>query len=396
MTERTLGQIPLAGPFTLRPSLYIDRQAYLKSSLEGELQLEANANASVPLGFEYINGQGFSMIPNGNYPATGGAGITASASLKAKLEAGIWGEAGMVLAICTPDLGADVCFKGLEAGGRLTLKASQEDGVSTEPAGPDDVCLRASLELKAVVRGKVEAEVSAFGFSKSALIFEASFSPFTTNLLSWDGGGEFCSGVHQRRLDAINTLFDRDIDCSSQEDNALAGTCAEQFFKPCFDPSGTCSGRIYEDGSYDMEWPSGERYSNNVIEHEEFEDSYPLPRLLEGDYYGAEDTHCAEDRVEISYMSGGPVPACQSTAVITLLDGVSDFDGEYLPGDELTICEFASGATRVTCPGEPAFTVDRGNDQGICMTGGPCKFELGFLEELEANRDLSNVPDNAL
>lgn len=396
MIEQTLGQIPLAGPFTMRPSLYVDRQAYLKASLEGELKVEASASASVPLGFEYINGKGYSMIPNANYPASGSASLSGTASLKAKIEAGVWGEAGLVFAICTPDLGADVCFKGLEAGGRLTLKAAQEDGISSEAPGPDDHCLSASLELEAVVRGKVEAEVSAFGFSKSALILEATFSPFKTELLSWNGGGEYCSGEHQLRLEGINALFDRDVDCSSEADNALAGTCAEKFLKPCFDPQGTCTGRMYEDGSYDMEWTTGERYFNNVLEHEENGDGYAIPSLLSGDFFGTDETHCAEDRVEVSFMSGGPVPTCEVTAVLTLLDGVSDFDGEYLPGDTLTICEFPSGATRVSCPGEPAFTVERGNDRGICMAGGPCEFELGYLEELDENRALADVPSNAM
>lgn len=403
LVEKGLGQVPLTGPFFLRPSFYLDRQAYVEASLEGELTMSAGAGANLPIGFEYRNGGGYSLIPNASNGPTTYANLSGSATLEAKLEAGLWAEAGLVLAICTPDIPADVCVKGLEGGGRLTVKGVYEDKISTDFIPVADHCLKIDADFEAKVRGMISAEVSAFGFSKSITLIDGELSPYKKNIATWNDGGAYCSGLHAQKVAKLNDFFDKDVDCKVAEENPLIGTCVEDFMTHCFDPQGECTGLAYEDGSFDMLWDSGERFYSTVTEVESIGGGLiELPKALNGDYLGALG-HCAQSKHSISLMSGGisGVPSCRVTAIITLLEGDAENPEGPQAGDVVEFCVFETGAMKFDCKRGPensalppwwdestsggSSVTLGGEDESICLQG-PCKFEAGYLEDIDTNR----------
>ncbi len=387
--EKTLGQIPLTGPFFLRPALYIERQAYVEASIKGELEVSASAGASVPLGFEYRNGDGFSMIPNERYPATSYANLGGSATLTAKLEAGVWAEAGFEMKVCTPDLPADVCVNGLTAGGRVTVKGAYEDTVGEFVSAPTirDHCLSVAAEFEAKVTGKAEAEVSAFGFSKKVTLVSVPFSPFKKTLADWDDGGEYCSGQHEILVHRMNEQYNIDIDCELPAENPLAGTCVEAFARPCYQPEGQCSGLVYEDGSYDMVWSSGDRLYSDVTETQTIlegtENEYQVPIGFDHNMFGVDDTHCVAGQ---SVASSAQIQYdCIYESAFTLL--VSDPESDYEEGDVLETCVTGNGLQIFTCPDGTRLTLGV-EEPTICLQGGACEFGAGYLENLSQNRGL--------
>lgn len=404
--KRALGEIPVAGPFSFKPSLYIDRQ--YKASVEASVTLDftSSSGASVPVGFEYRNGSGYSMLPNSGNPPTKHSSLSGSITAEGSAEASAYAELGLAMAVCTTGSSiAGACFEGLSAGARVTAKATYKDSISTD--GPHkSACLSLSADLSVALTGKVKAEVTAAGgtFEKSVLLFSATFTPVSINIAKWDDGGKYCvSGLsHNAHVKSLNETYDVDVDCNDKSENPLIGTCAEKFMVHCFDPDGVCKGTAYEDGSYDMKWESGDQYHSTIDEYEELGPGMKLPKKLLGDFIGADGEQCAEQKTTVSLMSGG-ADGCTVSAIIELL--ISDDEGEeedeeaeegeekeyrFKKGDKLTTCVMKSGDIRYTCPaieGEEieTFTVAKDDAGKICLQG-PCKFEKGYLEDRDENR----------
>lgn len=397
--SKPLGEIPVAGPFSFKPSLYIDSQLAAVAKATVKLDFTSAKGASVPVGFEYRNGSGYSMLPNGANPGTKHSTLSGSITAEGSLEASAYAELGLAMSVCTTGSTiAGACFEGLSAGARLTTKVQYKDSIST--TGPNkSACLSMSsdLEVKLTGKAKVGVTAAAGALEKSVLLFEASFTALSLNLSKWDDDGRYCLTEipHQMRVDMLNDQYDLDIDCKEPDDNPLIGTCAEKFMIHCFDPEGECRGLAYEDGSFDMNWESGERYLSTITKTELVADLIEMPSELLGEYISADGELCAQQDSILAMMSGGEA-GCMVTAIIELLldpeedqaeeDGEGE-EGEYQPkkGDKLELCVYESGDIKYTCPDRTTFMVSNETEGKICQQG-TCKFEKGYLDERDENR----------
>lgn len=147
-----------------------------------------------------------------------------------------------------------------------------------------------------------------------------------------------------------------------------------------------------------MVWDSGERYYSTVTESESVGGGLiELPKALNGDYLGALG-HCAQSKHIIVLMSGGisGVPSCRMSAIITLIEGDEENPEGPQVGDIVEMCVFEMGSMKFDCKRGPEnialgpwadkmTEILDSADESICLQG-TCKFEAGYLDDIDTNR----------
>jgi hypothetical protein len=353
-----LAKIPIGStPFVFKPTLVFD--ASIKGSVSGKAGVEATANGTinVPVGFDYIRGEGLSTLPNSRYPVTTSASLEAKPVLEASAEASAELNVRLVLALGV--VGADL----VNVSGPNAILGLYANGTFAPFSSPD--CLTGEFGVQACLEAALTVGLGDF----TVLDLGSSRLCKQFPLASWNDAGQFClePPEGQSLADMLNKTHDA-IDCSDpgvQQSDIFAGTCLEDFNRHCFDPQGECHGTVYDGGRVIQRWPDG----HSLEMYYDLTGTQP-PKPIR--FFDTTQQICSDSLTE----PAEPDAVCLSTTTSTLHQ--DDPDGTYMNGDQVLTCQTDADSVDVSCPDGTVHHLTLPPNPNpaaqICARGGKCHF----------------------
>lgn len=180
--------------------------------------------------------------------------------------------------------------------------------------------------------------------------------------------------------------------CGAENPSEERKGTVRHFFRPFFVGQGMCVGRVADDRSYEMSWPSGERLvsSEPVVNVEDSQGGPVFTQTSEFELFASDEFGNELVSKAPGNLRNPPGPnGCVNETVYTLEElgeeylDASTGDG-FKPGDTLTLCIKQTGALDISCPNNttisipPPPTPDQTNSAvSACLLGSSCRFFNG-------------------
>lgn len=193
LVSKPLGRIPLGTtPFALYPSFYVDVGARAHAGGKAELEMNSSGSMKIPLGFEYINGEGVSGIPNSEYPVETNFDVNGDHNYEASITGGLYAEVGIQFRLGSTVTQA-ITIGGPRLGGELKGEA-QWRPINTDPDA-EPWCLKAGVYFGPKFTGELDfaVDLGVWEWSRN-LGGTVYYQPegLQTTLAEWKDDGATC------------------------------------------------------------------------------------------------------------------------------------------------------------------------------------------------------------